>query len=187
MNKTALASLLLLSTASAWAAPPDAQPPPASEPPAASAPSPNSPDVFFYPKQGQSAEQQDRDRYACFLWAHKQTGYDPSLVRPDLRRPVRVVAVPGPGHDTAGGAVAGAVIGATVARPHDEGRGAVIGAIAGAVLGSVSDNSRQKQAEAEEARRNAQRESAAARADAELQDYRRALRSCLEGRGYAVQ
>ena len=148
---------------------------------------PQSPDVYFYPKQGQSADQQGRDRYECFLWARRQTGYDPSLVRPDLRRPVRVVAVPAPGHDTAAGAVGGAVIGATVARPRDEGRGAVIGAIAGAVLGSVSDNARQKQADAEAARRNGQREAEAARSDTELQDYRRALRTCLEGRGYAVQ
>lgn len=149
--------------------------------------SPNSPDVFFYPKQGQSTQQQDRDRYECFRWARHQTGYDPSLVRPDLRRPVRVVAVAPPARDTAAGAVTGAVLGAVVARPHDEGRGAVIGALAGAVLGSVSDSARRSQADAQAERRNAQRDSEAEQAERQLQNYRRALRSCLEGRGYAVQ
>lgn len=185
MNRIPLTLLilfaLLLANISSHAAPPD---PPATAADRAPA---SSPDVFFYPREGQGAERQDRDRYECFLWARRQTGYDPSLVRPDLHRPVRVVAVAPPGRDTATGAVAGAVIGASVAHPHDEGRGAVIGAIAGAVLGSAADNSRRKDAEAEAARRNAQRESAAARAEAELQDYRRALRSCLEGRGYSVQ
>jgi hypothetical protein len=181
MHRYTSTLLLLLAAGTSWAEPPSADPSPPAGTPASSA------DVYFYPKEGQSSERQDRDRYECYLWAHKQTGYDPSLVRPDLRRPVRVVAVPAPGHDTAAGAVTGAVIGATVARPHDEGRGAVIGAIAGAVLGSASDNARRREADAEEARRNAQRESAASRAEAELQEYRRALRSCLEGRGYAVQ
>src|SRR5262245_6177999 len=34
--------------------------------------------VYFYPTQGQSEEQQDRDRYDCHVWAVKQTGFDPS-------------------------------------------------------------------------------------------------------------
>lgn len=42
--------------------------------PAAAAP----PRVYFFPTQGQSSEQQDRDRYDCHIWAVTQTGYDPS-------------------------------------------------------------------------------------------------------------
>lgn len=49
----------------------------ASQPAAAPAPRP-SPTVYFYPLKGQSAEQQDRDRYECYRWAHRQTGFDPS-------------------------------------------------------------------------------------------------------------
>jgi hypothetical protein len=52
----------------------------ASEP--ASAPGPAaprpSPTVYFYPLKGQSPAQQDRDRYECYRWAHRQTGFDPS-------------------------------------------------------------------------------------------------------------
>jgi hypothetical protein len=34
---------------------------------------------FVYPRQGQSAEQQAADRYACHQWAVSQTGSDPTL------------------------------------------------------------------------------------------------------------
>ena len=32
---------------------------------------------FLYPKKGQSAEQQDKDKYECHQWAVGQTGFDP--------------------------------------------------------------------------------------------------------------
>ncbi len=38
-------------------------------------------DVFMYPRNGQSAEQQASDRYDCHRWAADQTGFDPT--RPD--------------------------------------------------------------------------------------------------------
>jgi len=34
--------------------------------------------LFAYPKNGQSAEQQARDRYECHRWAIDQTGFDPT-------------------------------------------------------------------------------------------------------------
>jgi hypothetical protein len=34
--------------------------------------------LFIYPQQGQSVEQQAADRYECHLWAKNQTGYDPT-------------------------------------------------------------------------------------------------------------
>ncbi|HEY1283457.1 MAG TPA: DUF6515 family protein [Steroidobacteraceae bacterium] len=46
------------------------QPPPA----AAAAQS----DLFIYPKNGQSEEQQGRDRYECHSWASGQSGFDPT-------------------------------------------------------------------------------------------------------------
>lgn len=39
---------------------------------------PASDQVFIYPKNGQSAEQQSRDRYECHHYAVEQTGYDPT-------------------------------------------------------------------------------------------------------------
>jgi hypothetical protein len=40
--------------------------------------SPPDDEVFIYPKNGQSQEQQDRDRYECHRWAVSQSGFDPT-------------------------------------------------------------------------------------------------------------
>jgi hypothetical protein len=49
---------------------------------------PASDQVFIYPKNGQSSEQQARDRYECHHYAVEQTGYDPTQaaggVSPDV-------------------------------------------------------------------------------------------------------
>ena len=37
--------------------------------------------LFIYPRQGQSEEQQAKDRYECHAWAVQQTGYDPTKPR----------------------------------------------------------------------------------------------------------
>jgi hypothetical protein len=34
--------------------------------------------IFIYPRQGQSQEQQEYDRYECHQWAVEQTNYDPT-------------------------------------------------------------------------------------------------------------
>jgi hypothetical protein len=39
---------------------------------------PGSDQLFVYPKNGQSPEQQSRDRYECHHYAVEQTGYDPT-------------------------------------------------------------------------------------------------------------
>jgi hypothetical protein len=39
---------------------------------------PASDQLFVYPKNGQSSEQQSRDRYECHHYAVEQTGYDPT-------------------------------------------------------------------------------------------------------------
>jgi len=64
--------------------PPDASPPGAGPGPAppygaavGSAPPPSD-NLFIYPKNGQNAEQQARDRYECHRWAADQTGFDPT-------------------------------------------------------------------------------------------------------------
>jgi hypothetical protein len=40
---------------------------------------PNTDSIFIYPKNGQSAAQQDRDKYDCHRSAVQATGYDPTL------------------------------------------------------------------------------------------------------------
>lgn len=159
---------------------------PSSTPAAPPAPRP-SPNVYFYPTRGQSTDQQDRDRYECYLWARKQTGYDPSVPRPGGGPPVQVVAMPPPGHDTLAGAATGAIIGAAVSNPWDSPEGAAIGAVAGAVIGAASDASRQQSAQRVQDQQDAERDRAIAQSDAVVLDYRNAMQACLAARGYAVQ
>jgi hypothetical protein len=45
-----------------------------------SAPAMASEDLFLYPKNGQTAEQQSVDRYECHSWSKSQTGFDPTQI-----------------------------------------------------------------------------------------------------------
>ena len=152
-------------------------------------PSPRVPitQVYFYPMQGQTTDQQSRDHYECYNWAIQQTGFDPSKSSIPSERRVKVVPMPPPGHDTIALSIAGAVLGALIAGPRHAGQGALIGAGSGALFGAASDVTRQQYAE--------QMEEAYARSDQALdtqyegkaRDFRRAMSACLEGRGYSVK
>ncbi|MBN1474540.1 MAG: hypothetical protein JW914_07995 [Syntrophaceae bacterium] len=143
--------------------------------------------IFFYPKQGQTKEQQSRDHYECYNWAMEQTSFDPSQSQIPPKRRVKVVPMPPPGHDTIAMAIAGAVLGALIAGPRHAGAGALIGAGSGAIAGVISDTTRQQYAEQmEEAYAN--RDQALDPAyEGKARDFRRAMSACLEGRGYSVQ
>lgn len=143
--------------------------------------------VYFYPAAGQSPAQQDRDRYECYLWAKKQSGFDPGQP-PPAPPSVSVAAVPPPGSDSLAGAAAGAVVGAAVSRPREEGEGALVGAVAGALIGASSDAARQEQADRLQQRydQNIARNEAAALAQG-ARNFRRAMAACLTGRGYTVR
>ena len=145
-------------------------------------------EVYFYPLYGQSPAQQDRDRYECYLWAVDQTGFDPSATGVAPHQRVVVEPVQPDGQNTAIGAVAGALVGAAIGSSSDRtGQGAVIGAVAGALLGAASDAAVQQEAAVATRRldRDAARRSAAV--EHKANDYRRAMKACLEGRGYSVQ
>ena len=141
---------------------------------------PEPPRVYFYPTKGQSTEQQDRDRYECYNWAVKQTGFDPGRSLPPQER-VTVVPSRAPGEATVGAAIAGAVIGAIVSGPRNAGSGAIVGAAAGGLLGAAAESSQQQQVEQFQTRRGDQRQRR------EAGEYRRAMSACLEGRGYSVK
>jgi outer membrane lipoprotein SlyB len=159
-------------------------------PSAGPSPGPGAPitQVYFYPKSGQSTEQQSRDHYECYNWAMKQTGFDPSQSSIPPERRVKVVPMPPPGHDTAVLAITGAVLGALIAGPRHAGAGALIGAGSGAVVGGASDLSRQQQAQQmQEAYVNRDQALDARHEEGKARDFRRAMSACLEGRGYSVQ
>lgn len=143
--------------------------------------------VYFYPARGQSEAQQDRDRYECYLWAVKQTGFDPGQAQLAPHQRVEVKPAAPPGADTAAGAVSGAIIGSMMAPRHDRGFGLVFGAITGAMLGAASDAERQREAAQIERQYNAVDAKNYARQERQARDYRRAMTACLEGRGYTVR
>lgn len=173
-------SVLALGLAGCETTPP---PRPAPPPPVYAGPPPPNTTVFAYPQNGQSADQQSRDRYDCSLWAVHQTGFDPSA--PNVPAQYRVVASgPPPGTGTAIGAIAGAVIGAAISPGWDRGAGAVFGGLTGAMIGSATDAQRAQRNEME---MTAQEQQQAAAMSQKASDYRRAISACLEGRGYSVK
>jgi outer membrane lipoprotein SlyB len=158
-------------------------------PSAGPGPSPSAPSaqVYFYPKAGQTTEQQSRDHYECYNWAMKQTGFDPSQSSIPPERRVKVVPMPPPGHDTTVLAITGAVLGALIGGPRHAGAGALIGAGSGAVIGGASDVSRQQQAQQMQEAYANRDQALDARYAGKANDFRRAMSACLEGRGYTVQ
>ncbi len=161
--------------------PPPRRPPPPPPPPVTT-------DVYAYPTNGQTVDQQNRDRYDCFQWAIQQTGFDPSAPNIPPHDRIQVVtgppAVP-PGAGVATGAVTGAVLGALVSRPRDAGAGALVGAVLGGVLGGAAESAQNQQAAQAQTvvvdrQQNAQLERKAG-------DFKRAAGACLEARVYSVR
>jgi hypothetical protein len=152
---------------------------------AAPPPPPPAP-VYVYPAQGQSAEQTDRDKYECHMWAVQQTGVDPS--RPDASSYERVVVQPAPvpGSGTVAGAIGGAILGSILAGPRAAGAGLILGGATGAVVGSAAEASASANADAQAQQAQAQVNAEAAQARERADSYRRAVSTCLQGRGYSV-
>src|SRR5689334_12525290 len=148
-------------------------------------------DVYVYPTRGQSAQQQDKDRYDCHGWATQQTGFDPS-------RPAAGAAAPLPpppppvDHSRDGSVMRGAGRGAAIggAIGGNAGKGAAIGAATGALVSGVRRRDRIRQEEANQQAYQSQAQHAAsqqnAATSAQRNNYNRALATCLQGRGYTV-
>jgi hypothetical protein len=120
--------------------------------------------VNIYPQRGQSAQQQQQDRFECHQFAVQQTGFDPTMGAAQTQAPT-TGTVRGAARGAAVGAIGGAIGG-------DAGRGAAIGAGTGAAFGTMRRNSQIR----------SQQQAANAQADA----FNRALAACLTGRGYTV-
>jgi hypothetical protein len=131
--------------------------------------------MFFFPTKGQDQAQQDSDRGACHIWAVNQTGFDPGMAGRTAEAQTRSTAggaVRGGAMGAAGGAAIGAIAG-------NAGRGAAIGAVGGGLMGGMRRNSQNQQAQG-------QAQSSRARQDAQRAEYQRALRACMQGKGYSV-
>lgn len=134
-------------------------------------------DLFLYPTNDQSKQQQKVDEFECYLWAIDRTGIDP------LNLPkVEVVVQTGPTGGAVKGAARGAAAGAAIgAIRGDAGEGAAVGA----VVGGLSGRRGGKQAQAQQ---NQQAQASAAAAEAEtMNTFKKAFSACIEGKGYSVK
>ncbi len=142
-------------------------------------------DVYIYPANGQSTEQLERDRYECYVWASRETGFDPSTDSQPDPRLVRVPVGENPKQGaTAVGTIVGAIAGAAIADKHE---GAAVGAVIGTIIGAAVESEGAEQAR-QEAQQTAEQIAAERQQAADRNsDYRRAFSACLEGRGYVVR
>jgi uncharacterized protein YcfJ len=139
-------------------------------------------DPIVYPAKGQSEKKMEQDKFTCYDWAKKQTGFDPMKVPTTTTPPPEKKA-------TQGGAVKGAAAGALIgvaagAAGGDAGKGAAVGAAAGGTAGALKQRSTNKKSEQEQAQWE-QKESAAYAN--KRSEYNRAYSACLEGKGYTVK
>ena len=134
-------------------------------------------ELMIYPKENQSQEQQEQDKFQCYSWARGETGFDP-MVRPTATEPPppKEAKQGGFGRGAAGGAVVGGIFGGS--------DGAKKGAAAGAVMGSMR---RQDQRRREEQARQQWEQDQARQYQEGRNRYNRAYAACLEGREYTVR
>jgi hypothetical protein len=135
-------------------------------------------ELYIYPAKGQSAEQQDKDKFECYNWAKNDTGFDPMAL------PTTSSAPPS-GQKKSGGAVTGALGGAVLGGIlGDSSRSAKRGAVAGGLIGGVRQSS--QNTKTEQKRADWERKESANYAN-NRNNYNRAYSACLEGRGYTVR
>lgn len=132
--------------------------------------------MFPYPKNNQSAAQQQKDEGECYGWAKQQTGIDPAAPAPPPQEAKKVKG--GGAKGAAGGAAAGAAVGAIAG---DTGEGAAAGAAVGAMRGRRQQRKANKQSEK-------QAEAAAGQQQQQTMDvFKKAFAGCMDGRGYSVK
>ena len=134
-------------------------------------------ELYVYPAKGQSAKQQDKDKYECYQWAKKDTGFDP-MAAPTASSPAPTTQQHRGG--MLRGGLGGAAIGAIVGDSSDAGKGAAIGGLLGGMRQrrqNVSAEQKQEQWANQQANEYAGKRN----------NYNRAYSACLEGRGYTVK
>lgn len=138
-------------------------------------------DPIVFPARGQSQEQIERDKFACYQWARQETGFDPMKAPPSFSPPPQSR---GGIDDTFKGAALGAGAGALIKRKGSRSKGAMTGAVIGGVLGGIMASDKRRRHERQRQQYEQQRASAYT---AKRSTYNRAYEACLEGKGYTVK
>jgi hypothetical protein len=139
-------------------------------------------ELIIFPKEGQSQQQMEQDKFTCYSWAKAQSGFDP-MQAPQASSPSpQQQASQG---EVVKGAARGALLGVTIgAIAGDAGKGAAIGAASGGLLGGMrSTNQKRQQQQAQE--QWAQQQAQAY--NQKRNTYNRAYGACLEAKGYTVK
>lgn len=148
-------------------------------------------EVYAFPKEGQTAEQQSIDEAACYEWAASNTGVDPFSVQKQAeeagekteeaqaaQQSTRGAGVRG----AARGAAAGAVIGEIA--DDDAGEGAAYGAAAGAIASRREARRQGAETQEQAAAQDAAQQQAT---EEQVGNFRKAFSACLEGKDYLVK
>lgn len=143
--------------------------------------------VYFYPNANQSEQEQERDRYECYLWAVEQTGYDPGQQQLAPHQRIDVVSSTPPGAGVAMGAATGAVLGSIISGPHGRGGGLVFGLLTGSIIGLAAEAGQQEQADTMQQQYDNLEQQQYYQLEKQANGYRRAMSACLEGKNYTVQ
>lgn len=140
-------------------------------------------DLIVFPAKGQSDDQMEKDKYECYSWAKKQTGFDPMEIPTASAPPPEEKAGSG---GVLKGAAAGALVGVAGGKiaGKSASKGAGYGAAAGGLLGGMHQSSQRR--EDEQARQQWEQEQSQQYARART-EYNRAYAACLEGKGYTVK
>jgi hypothetical protein len=157
--------------------------------------------LFAFPKNGQSSDQQLKDESECYGMALQRTGIEPQGATPIPPTADEVIAaqkqaaanadqvrgarLAGAARGTAGGAAIGAIAGSA-------GRGAGIGAVAGTMRGgaaqrSANAQSQQHAAAQAKAQLDKEHEQATLQHQEGVDIFQRAFSACMDARGYSVK
>ena len=129
--------------------------------------------MFVYPENGQSPQQQQQDEFACNQWATQQTGINPNQ---QAYAPPPPPQQGGALRGAAGGAALGAIGGAI---GGNAGKGAAIGAGVGGAVGMYRRRQGEMQYQQQVQQQSAQQQQSG-------QAFNRAYSACLGGKGYKV-
>jgi hypothetical protein len=138
-------------------------------------------DPIVFPAEGQSQDQVEKDKFSCYEWAKKETGFDPMQTPTASTPPPQQQA--GRGGALKGAAV-GAGVGAIVKRDDSRSKGAATGAVVGGVLGGARQAGQMRQDE--KARQQWEQQQANEYAQ-KRNTYNRAFSACMESKGYTVK
>jgi hypothetical protein len=158
-------------------------------------------DMFAFPKNGQSPDQQLKDETECYGMAKQRTAVDPTKPAPQGPSPEEIAAAQkeaadnaqqvygtrlrGAARGAAGGAAMGAIAG-------DAGTGAGVGAVAGTMRGGMQQrqaNAQSKQQAAAQAAADLKKQTAQLQQAHQegIDTFQRAFAACMDSRNYSVK